>query len=316
MTRIFHKGELNQAIYDERTGRSEAFLGSTLDEQRCSQDTLARSVVGIAGTGGIGGAMALRLARLGVRHLKIADPQTFDWTNVNRQLGASKNNIGRNKAEVVGEIVHELAGDTDIEIFNDGITVENAEEFVQGCDLILDQLEFFVLAEKYALHRAFRAHPEVKCILACSVIGWAAHLYKFEHNSMKIEDWYGIPDASSLTALSEKDFDRIINIWAPKMPRFPSYDEIRKWMKRNDAVPIFAGAPPLAEGILTQRAALALIGLERLPYATWLPPIPMMYCYDALTFEGDFVQSDGTQVNKDSLEKLWREFSRARSAAE
>jgi len=46
------------------------------------------------------GAMAMRLARLGIRHLKIADPQQFDWSNVNRQMGASAQNIGRNKAEV------------------------------------------------------------------------------------------------------------------------------------------------------------------------------------------------------------------------
>jgi len=317
MSRIHHRGTLNQTIYDERVSRSVAFLGRGPEEQRRSQELISKSCVGIAGTGGIGGAMAVRLARLGVRHLKIADPQTFDWTNVNRQLGASKANIGRNKAEVVGEIVHELTGDVDVEVFNDGITVSNAEQFVEGCDLILDQLEFFVLAEKYALHRAFRKHPRTKHILACSVVGWAAHLYKFERDGMTIEQWYGIPEASSLQSLTEADFERVIRTWAPKLPRFPSYGDLRQWMKENGgAVPIFTGAPPLAEGILTQRAALSLTGLEKPPYATWLPPVPAMYCYDALTFEGELLKADGTCSNDKSLEVLWREFDGVRARAQ
>ncbi len=284
------QGQLVPEIYKERVSRSECFLGRDLSEMRRSQELLSNSTVGIAGSGGIGGAMALRLARLGVRRIKLADPQHFDWTNVNRQLGAATANIGRNKALAAGEIVHALAGDVTVEIFEDGITVDNAEDFVAGCDLVLDQLEFFVVREKFALHRAFRKHKEVKCILACSVIGWAAHLYRFDHDSMPIEEWYSIKDANELTP---EVVDRLIALWAPRHPHFPSYEEIRQWMARNNAAPIFAGAPPLAEGILSQRAALVLADLEKAPFCAPLPPIPAMYCYDAATFEGVWVTADG-----------------------
>lgn len=283
-------GKLDPKVYSERVSRSECFLGRDLDEMKHSQALLSKSVVGIAGSGGIGGAMALRLARLGVRHIKLADPQNFDWTNVNRQLGASTENIGRNKALAAAEIVHGLAGDVTVEVFEEGITVDNAEQFVSGCDLILDQLEFFVIREKFALHQAFRRHPEVKCILACSVIGWSAHLYRFNHDSMPIEKWYNIEGANNLTP---DVVDRLIALWAPRHPHFPSYDEIRRWMAQYNAAPIFAGAPPLAEGILSQRAALVLAGLERPPFCAPLPPIPAMYCYDAATFEGVWVTADG-----------------------
>lgn len=304
---IHYEGILDQAIYDERVSRAEVFLGRTAEEQQRSQKLLASSTVGIAGTGGIGGAMAMRLARLGVRHLKLADPQVFDWSNVNRQLGAEKQNIGKNKAAVVGEMVYNLAGDVTIDVYTDGITLGNAEEFVDGCDVVLDQLDFSVLAEKYALHRAFRKNERIKYILACSVVGWAAHLYKFERHGMKIEDWYGIPDQAGLT---EANIERLVKLWAPKLMRFPEYAEVQTWMRRTKGVPIFTGAPPLAEGILIQRVALVLMGLEKPPYATWLPPIPAMYCYDALTFEGEFVKSDGTQMNAEALALLWREFDR------
>lgn len=301
---IVHEGVLDEAIYQERVSRSLCFLGRDQAEQEEAQRRLANSVVGIAGTGGIGGAMALRLARLGVRHLKIADPQQFDWSNVNRQMGASAANIGRNKAEVVGELVYDLARDVTVEVFTDGITVGNAERFVAGCDLILDQLEFFVIREKYALHRAFRKATRPKAIIACSVVGWAGHLYKFEPDSLSIEDWYGLAEDTPFTTEVR---DKLIRLWAPRLPHFPSHDEIIAWIERNKAVPIFAGGPPLAEGLLTQRCALMLIDKEYPPYADWLPPIPQMYCYDAATLQGQFVTSDGKFKNKDSLQVLWRE---------
>lgn len=283
-------GTLDQAIYDERVSRSECFLGRDEAEMRRSQALLSDAVVGIAGAGGIGGAVAMRLARLGVRHIKLADPQTFDWTNVNRQLGASRHTIGQNKARVSGHMVHDLTGDVTVEIFEDGITTGNAEAFVEGCDLVLDQLEFFVIKEKFALHRAFRKHKRTKCILACSVIGWAAHLYRFDHDSLPIEDWYGIDEDTTITP---EVTQRMVSLWAPRLPHFPSYDEVMAWMRRRDAAPIFAGAPPLAEGILVQRAALVLAGLEQPPFAQPLPPIPAMYCYDAATLRGEFTRADG-----------------------
>ncbi len=132
--------------------------------------------------------MALRLARFGVKKLKLADPDNFDWSNVNRQYGASKDTIGLNKAETVGNLVYDLAGDVDVEIYKEGITVENSKEFVQECDLVLDQLDFYVIKEKFALHRAFRSSDTVKEILACSVVGWGAHLYKFPLYTTKIKE--------------------------------------------------------------------------------------------------------------------------------
>lgn len=80
--------------YWTRVDRSLCWLGDKDDEQKQRQEVLA----GVAGCGGIGGALAVRLARLGVRHIKVADPDTFDWTNINRQMGATQDTVGQNKA--------------------------------------------------------------------------------------------------------------------------------------------------------------------------------------------------------------------------
>lgn len=296
----------DEEIYAERVHRSQIFLGRNAAEQKKSQKILSECTIGIAGTGGIGGAMALRLARLGVKKIKIADPQEFDISNINRQLGATVANAGRNKAEVVGEIVSGLAGDVEIEVYNEGITVENAEEFVADCDLILDQLEFYVIKEKYALHRAFRKSKKAKNILTSTVVGYSIYLMKYTPDSMTVEDWYeGIAENADTT---DDVIDKLLKLWCPKFPHFPSYDTIRDWIKQNDTVPIFAGTPPLAEGILIQRIALCLLDQEYPPYAKWLPPVPQMYVYDAATLSGEMVTSAGKILNLEELEVTWDNF--------
>lgn len=296
----------NENFYNERVSRTFPFLGKNESEQKEAQKKLANSVVGIAGAGGIGGAMAVRLARFGVKHIKIADPGDFDISNINRQLGANKCNAGKNKAAVVGQMAYEIAEDVRIEVYEEGLTEATAEDFVANCDIILDQVDFSLIKDKYALHRAFRKENKCKCILACSVIGWSAHLYKFEKNSMPIEKWYSFDDVSNITSLANDDrTEKLLKYWAPRFPHFPSLEFIMQWIKENDTLPIFAGAPPLAEGFLTQRTILCLLDKEYLPYATPLPPIPSMYIYDAATLSGDFYLSDGEIHNKNETDEIW-----------
>ena len=252
--------------------------------------------------------MAMRLARLGVGKIKLADPGTFDVSNINRQLGASASTIGKNKAAVAGELAYEVGRDTDVEVFTDGVQTSNAQDFVSGADIVLDQLDFSVITEKIALHEAYYATTQCKEVLACSVIGWNAHLYRFTRQSMKLRDWYGLEDTSNIECLAgdERAF-HLLRLWAPRFPHFPSYNFISDWIKENDALPIFAGAPPLAEGFLTQRVVLSLTGLDRAPYASTLPPIPQMYIYDAATLHGDIYTSNGDIANSGEIQRLWSE---------
>ena len=77
-----------------------------LSEQEQEQLLLAR--VAVVGAGGVGGLHILTLARLGVGKFNIADPDTFEAANVSRQFGASNSTYGRNKAEVLAEMVQDI----------------------------------------------------------------------------------------------------------------------------------------------------------------------------------------------------------------
>jgi tRNA A37 threonylcarbamoyladenosine dehydratase len=62
---------------------------------------LAKSIVAIAGAGTDGGLLAERLVRTGVGEIRLADPDTFNVTNLNRQFGADQRTRGQDKTSVL-----------------------------------------------------------------------------------------------------------------------------------------------------------------------------------------------------------------------
>lgn len=272
--------------YWTRVDRSLCWLGETDSEQKARQEILASKTVGVAGCGRIGGALALRLARLGIKHIKVADPDQFDWTNINRQLGASKDTVGQNKAEVVGHMVHELSGDVTVDIFPQGITNETAEPFATDCDFILDQMDFYLLDERYALHQAFRIHSKASYILSAWCIGWGTSIFKWAKEGMTIEEYFNIPAGTPITP---EVIRHLMTRFIPKQPPFPSKKTIDHWFIDKLTVPLFAGSPPIAEGFAINRAALLILDMEHLPYVQPLPIAPDAYVYDTSSLQGEVV---------------------------
>ena len=78
---------------------------------RDEQARLRQSTVAIAGAGGVGGGHALSLARQGIGGFRLADPDTFSVSNVNRQLGARVSSLGLNKAEEMRRMVLDINPD-------------------------------------------------------------------------------------------------------------------------------------------------------------------------------------------------------------
>lgn len=73
--------------------RTEMLLG------REAVEKLARSRVAVFGIGGVGGYVVEALVRSGIGAIDVVDNDVIDAGNINRQIIATCENIGRNKVD-------------------------------------------------------------------------------------------------------------------------------------------------------------------------------------------------------------------------
>lgn len=116
------------------------------------QERLKSSKVFIAGAGGLGCPAAAYLAAAGVGHLIIADCDSVDRTNLNRQILHHEPDIGRPKVISAGEKLRSMNPDIRVEPLALTISDSNAATLVSGCNLVVDALDTFT--DRYALNRA------------------------------------------------------------------------------------------------------------------------------------------------------------------
>ena len=81
--------------------------------------------------GGVGGVHLVTLARLGIGKFTLADPDTFEVGNFNRQYGATISNLGRNKAEAMASIALDINPELDLQTTYDAIDESNADRFLE-----------------------------------------------------------------------------------------------------------------------------------------------------------------------------------------
>lgn len=92
-------------------------------------DRMRDKTVAILGVGGVGSFAAEACARSGIGRIILVDKDTVDITNINRQLVAYLSTVGRSKAEVMKERIHDINKDCEVIALHMWYTDETAEEF-------------------------------------------------------------------------------------------------------------------------------------------------------------------------------------------
>jgi len=136
-----------QPDYDEMTQRN---IGLLTPEEQARVRSLR---VAVAGCGGVGAAAAHHLARLGVGELRLADPEEFEPTNINRQFAAYVDTLGVNKAEAVAAELRRINPSLSLRTFPDGVTKTSVASLLDGVDAVVDALDFWSLDLELLLHR-------------------------------------------------------------------------------------------------------------------------------------------------------------------
>lgn len=121
-----------------------------------TQKKLGDTTFLIAGCGSIGGSAVELLVRTGARKFILADPDTYDHTNLNRQ-SAGFNDVGRNKANLTREKILWVYPDCEVEIYEEGINELNLESILKKADIIVDGIDVTTISgwnAKYSLHES------------------------------------------------------------------------------------------------------------------------------------------------------------------
>jgi molybdopterin/thiamine biosynthesis adenylyltransferase len=155
---------------------------------QAEQQRLRNKCVAIAGGGGVGGVHLLTLARLGVAKFHIADFDTFDIVNFNRQVGANTHTIGQPKVEVLARMAREINPEIEIRIFPDGLNQANLPAFLHGADLYVDGLDFFAFDIR---QRTFAlCHQQGVPAITVAPLGMGAALLNFMPGKMSFEEYF------------------------------------------------------------------------------------------------------------------------------
>ncbi|MBO6256883.1 ThiF family adenylyltransferase [bacterium] len=100
-------------------------------------EKIKNAKISIAGAGGVGCAAIEMLTRLGVNNFKIADPDSYQVQNLNRQLFATMATIDKNKAMCAKERILSINPNCNVQIYPEGVTLSNVADFCQDADIIM-----------------------------------------------------------------------------------------------------------------------------------------------------------------------------------
>ena len=92
-------------------------------------DKFMSARVAVFGVGGVGGFTVEALARSGIGHIELIDHDTVALSNLNRQIIATHDNIGRDKVDVMKERILSINPDAEVVTHKCFFLPENKDDF-------------------------------------------------------------------------------------------------------------------------------------------------------------------------------------------
>jgi len=224
------------------------------------QEKLRASHVAIAGLGGVGGVHLVTLARLGIGRFTIADPDTFEVGNFNRQMGATTRSVGRSKAEVMAEEARAINPDVEIRVFSEAVTPANVDDFLAGADVYVDGVDFFTIEVRRLLFRKARElgiWGTTAAPLGCST-AWLS----FAPNGMSFDSYFDFQDGM-------ETLDQIVAFAVGLAPRATqrSYMDLTKVDLSARTGPSLGLACQLCSGVTAAEIIKIILGRGRVTTA-------------------------------------------------
>lgn len=182
--------------YDQAFSRN---IGWVTEEE---QLILRNKKIAIAGMGGVGGSHLLTLVRLGIENFHIADSDTFELSNFNRQIGARVDTIGDHKSDVLAGMAYAINPNIKLKIFPQNVTELSMDDFFKDIDLFIDAIDFYAIEIREKIYRKISA-LQIPCIVAAP-LGMSCAYVIYMPGHMLIEDYFQFKSC-------QDEFDKTLN---------------------------------------------------------------------------------------------------------
>ena len=180
--------EIPADYYSQMVDRN---LGVLTPEQ---QATVRKMIVAIAGVGG-NADVAITLAQMGFQHFRVADPDVYGMSNLNRQLGCTSETLGKSKAVIIAEEIKRINPTATVEIYPDGVTVGNVESFLRDADVVVDGIDIYAMDAKKKYFDVARKNGQA--VFCCPAIGYGDAIGIFDpEKSPTFAEYFGAPPAN------------------------------------------------------------------------------------------------------------------------
>lgn len=206
---------------------------------RKEQLKIKNSKITVIGCGGIGGAAIEMLARIGAENLLIVDKDSFDVSNLNRQLMSSINSIGKSKVQATMERLLSINPQLKIEAVETELDQDNAEEILKDSTLVIDALDnlisrIIICRCAYQLNIPF-VHGAVH--------GTMGQVTTFTSDTPQYEEIFKLPSCNQ--NLTDEIINRIFKLNLNPPPVIGPVPNIIGCLQSFEAVKILTGKPNL-----------------------------------------------------------------------
>lgn len=154
---------------DEFFERTELVFGKENVEK------IKKAHIAVFGVGGVGSFVCEALARCGVGKLDLIDFDTVSKSNINRQLIALNSTVGKYKADVMKERIHDINENAEVNVYKTRFSPETSSQFdfseydyvVDAIDYVTGKIELVMCCEKAgvpiisSMGAGNKVHPEM-----------------------------------------------------------------------------------------------------------------------------------------------------------
>ncbi len=179
-------------IHTKKQFFEEAFSRNIGLVSKEEQRILRRSKIAIPGMGGVGGIHLITLVRSGIGNFNIADFDHYEPANINRQFGARIEDLGHHKADIMKDHALSINPFLNFNVFSEGLTAENINQFLEDVDLVIDGLDFF----KFDIRRLLFKTAAQKGIpvITAAPLGFSVAMLVFSPDGMGFDEYFNIKD--------------------------------------------------------------------------------------------------------------------------